>query len=148
MSRKILVILLIGIGVLILGAPEYLFIKDTTHFSMSAQVIKITGPETKIGFAAQTDELNFGKIPLGGRSTKFIDVSNQFNYPAKIRLVMSGNITPFVDLSNEEMILGPLETGQISVCFNSREMGNYSGHINIISYLPKYDIGNWVLKYR
>ncbi len=148
MSRIVLAIFLIVIAVLTLGASEYLFIKDTNHFDMSAQVIKITGPETKIGFAAQTNELNFGRLPLGGRSTKFIDVSNQFNSPAKVRLVMSGNITSFVDLSNEEMILGPLESGQISVCFNSREMGNYSGDINIISYLPKYDVGNWLLKYR
>ncbi len=132
MSRKILVILLVAIAVLTWGALEYLFIEDTTHFDMSAQVIKITGPETKIGFAAQISELNFGRLPLGGRSTKFIDVSNQFNSPAKLRLVMSGNITPFLDLSSEEMILGPLESGQISVCFNSREMGNYSGDINII----------------
>ncbi len=148
MSRKILVVLLAAIAVLMLGASDYLFIEDSNHFDMSAQTIKITGPETKIGFAAQTSELNFGRLPLGGRSTKFIDVSNQFNSPAKVKLEMRGNITSFVDLSNEEMILGPFESGQISICFNSREFGNYSGDINIISYLPKYNIGNWLLKYR
>ncbi len=147
MSGKKFIVILTLVLVLALAAPEYLFTKNMTQFNMSAQVIKISGPDTKIGFAAQTDELNFGRVPLGGRSTKFIDVSNTFNSPVKLKAHLSGNITPLVDLSEQEVLLDPKETTQIRVTFNSNAIGNYSGNINIISHIPKYSLCNWLLEY-
>lgn len=149
MSGKKFIVILTFVLVLLLAlaGPKYLFTKNITQFNMSAQVIKISGPDTKIGFAAQTDELNFGRVPLGGRSTKFIDVSNTFNSPVKLKAHLSGNITPLVDLSEQEVLLDPKETTQIRVTFNSNVIGNYSGNINIISHIPKYSLCNWLLEY-
>ena len=146
-NKFIIILTFVLVLALALVAPGYLFTKNTTQFNMSAQVIKISGPDTKIGFAAQTDELNFGRVPLGGRSTKFIDVSNTFDSPVKLKAHLSGNITPLIDLSEQEVLLGPKESTQMRVTFNSNAIGNYSGNINIISHIPKYSLCHWLLEY-
>ncbi|MFH1127228.1 MAG: hypothetical protein V1718_03930 [archaeon] len=148
MSKKILIIILFVILIAAFGGPEYLFIKETKQFNMTAEAINASGPNTKIGFAAQTYELNFGRLPLGGRSTKFIDVSNTFKSPVKIKTIIEGNIKQFIDLSDDEILLEPEKNTQLKITFNSLETGNFSGNIKIVTYVPKYNMVNGLVEYR
>ncbi len=146
-EMKYILALVLLIIVAAIAIPQYMFAKNVKQFNMTAEVMNISGKDTKIGFAAQTYELNFGRLPAAGRSTKFIDISNTYTSPAKLKTELSGNITPFIDVDNEEILLEPQEDAQIRITFNSREIGNYSGNLMITSYMPKYRVCSRLLKY-
>lgn len=134
--RILISILLIAIIIASYLSSQSSFREEKTQFNMSAQVINVTGPNTKIGFATQTYEMNFGRIPIGGKSTKFIDVSNPTNKDAKIKISFDGNITPYIHYSHEELMIDPKDSMQIKITFIAEEMGNYTGQANIITYTP------------
>lgn len=146
LRRKILVLILL-IAAIFLIANVQLFETNAKQFNMSAQAILVTSADTKIGVAAQTDELNFGRIPLGGKSTKLIDISNGFKSRAKIKMKMSGNISEYIELSENETLLGPEEIKQIRIMFNSKDAGNYTGKLEITTYLSKSGFSDPLLKY-
>lgn len=139
--------LLILIAAIFLIANGQLFETNSKQFNMSAQAILVTSADTKIGVAAQTDELNFGRIPLGGKSTKLIDISNGFKSNAKVKTKMSGEISKYVEIRENETLLGPEEAKQIRITFNSKDAGNYTGNLEITTHLSKSVFGDLLLKY-
>ncbi len=94
-----------------------------------------------IGFVVDTWNLNFGSVPAGGSSTRFMDLSNIGEREAKIIFRAYGNITPFVGFSKNNFILYPKDNITIKITFSSQSdtKGNYTGEIDRIIKMPKYN---------
>jgi len=143
MHISLIILLLVLIGFMI---PQVSFSKIESEFTMSAQSINASEFNGKIGVATQTDELNFGRLPIGSKSTKFIDISNSFSRDSKTELFVEGNISEFVSFPNE-IILAPSESEEITILFNSTQIGNYTGNFTSISYVAKNSFAEKILNY-
>jgi len=105
--------------------------------------VTYVGPEQeRIGVGVVTDpwNLNFGSVPMGGSYSRYVDLTNIGEKDAKVIFRVYGNITPFVGFSKDNFILHPKESISVKITFKSSdEVGNYTGRIDRIVKIPKYD---------
>ncbi len=93
-----------------------------------------------VGVAAQTYELNFGNVPQNITVRKFINLRNNEDIPVRICILKRGDVSPFIHISQDNLILQSNETGEIEIKFNSTEVRTYSGEIDITVRKPKYPL--------
>ncbi len=82
---------------------------QTTSFPMH---VRVTGGV--VGFNV-TSALEFGSVPVGGGSRKTITVENSFDSEKTISFRVSGEIAPWVSVSNNSFKLSPHDARNVSV---------------------------------
>lgn len=96
-----------------------------------------------LGFTS--DNLEFGIIPLGSVSKRFLTLTNNNEENYKIILKVSGNISPMVKFNKNDFILAKDENMSVTVFLDSSiglVPGNYTGEIFVISSRPKFSFLN------
>jgi hypothetical protein len=95
-----------------------------------------------LGFVTDPWNLKFGIVPGNGSYIRrYINIKNSNEKYDKIKLKVFGNISPLVNFSRNEFVLNENESAVIEVRLktDSAEYGNYSGEIDLIVKVPKYD---------
>jgi hypothetical protein len=106
--------------------------------------IEIIQPQENVNLGIATDpwNLNFGSIPGNGSYVKrYVSVTNLNEKYNKIRLKPYGNITSLLNFSKNDFTMNENESTVVEVTLNTNnaEIGNYSGEIDAIIKVPKYD---------
>ena len=86
------------------------------------------------------DNLEFGVIPCGVVSKRYVDLANDDEIDYKILLTVTGNISPMVKFNKNDFILDKGENSQVTVSLDSSlasSPGNYTGTVSVISKRPK-----------
>jgi hypothetical protein len=110
----------------------YLFL---LNISLNREVIPskfIMGKNS--GFDLTKGSLNFGKIPLGSSATRSLRISNNFNKVSRIKITSSGEISQYIEVSDNNFILYPSESKNITfTCSpkNTTKFKEYNGEIII-----------------
>jgi hypothetical protein len=122
------------------------------HFSIVRSVetlpLKVVVNRTgyDYGIAISSSELDFGEMPIEGVSRKFISVNNAGGYLAFVRFDVEGNISEFIDVSRNNILLSPGEKVLVDVKLNATRYGSYSGTLVITKLQAKNQIGQLYLK--
>jgi hypothetical protein len=139
--RLILILsLVISIGVLI-GAITYVaymrdFVSDdvlSIHTIETSVIVTANG----VGIDGNRDVLKFGKVPLGGGSTRYLDITSE--YDSVVILRVNGDISKFmtVERNNFYMNKSSLESISVTVDIPSdAKLGTYSGFVEVIFLKP------------
>ena len=106
--------------------------------------VEIIQPQENVNLGIATDpwNLNFGTIPGNGSYvSRYISVTNLKEKYNKIKLKPYGNITNLLNFSKSDFSLNENESIAVGITLNtgSTEIGNYSGEIDVIIKVPKYD---------
>jgi len=121
---------------------------ETILFRYPAEVLVIKQKnltKLNIGVSSDTDRFNFGRIILNVTPvvTKFLSVPNNGKRPVKVKIASYGNISRFIKLSENDMIVKPGENPEIRVVLNitgnKTSTGYYTGEVDINIKVPKYD---------
>jgi hypothetical protein len=126
----------------ILNYTNLLFNYKIIRYPTSAEIVPFTEKNINIGFVTDPWNLKFGNTPGNGSYiTRYIAITNLKEKYNKIKLKAYGNITPLVNFSKNNFVLNENESVAIEVNFNtdSAALGNYTGEIDIIIKVPKYD---------
>ncbi len=92
-----------------------------------------------IGFDISSKELDFGTLPGGSISRKFLHISNPSSRRARIMVEASGSISGIIDFSNSDFLMDPGASVDIraSIAPEASESGVYSGEVTIIYRQPR-----------
>ena len=101
--------------------------------------MKLDEEKVKIGVATQKYELNFGTVPHGVTVRKVIKLRNNEPRPAKIKFKACGSIKPFITFQENDVVLNPSEYREFEVSFNAGRVGNFTGAVDVIIKVPRYD---------
>lgn len=88
----------------------------------------------KPGFDLDPEALTFGRIPKNSSATRNINIYNEFNHDIYISISLSKNLLGFLSVSENNFILNPQESKNISFFINSKkesELGVYEGYVII-----------------
>ena len=91
---------------------------------------------TITGFDVNKTALTFGKIPLGSTSKRSFVVSNDYNFPIKVKIKKEGNIAKFIHFSEDDFILDIEEEKEISILAipeENMEHKEYHGILKVMS---------------
>jgi len=120
-----------------------LFSTEVIRYPANATIINTT--EIIIGFVADPWNLNFGAMPVGGSSKRFMILNNERGEEAKIRLVAKGDIEPYINFSKNGFIIGRKENTTVDIEFHGDKEGKYRGEIDIYIIRPKSILGNLLM---
>lgn len=91
------------------------------------------------------DNLEFGVMPQGSVSSRFLNMTNDDEMDYKILFIVTGNITPMVKFNKNDFVLHKDENTTITVFLDSSfasNPGNYTGEISIVSKKPRFSFLN------
>ena len=91
------------------------------------------------------DNLEFGVIPTGVVSKRFMNLANKDEVDYKVLLIVTGNISPMIKFNKNDFILQKGENVEITVFLDpslAQDLGNYTGEISVISKTPKFSFLN------
>jgi hypothetical protein len=116
---------------------------EITRYPTSVEVAPIKPEENvTVGVVVDPWNLKFGIVPAGNNfATRFVDLANLREKPAKVMFYVYGNISPFVNFSRSELLLeaGRNVTVEVKFYASRATIGNYTGEIQVVVQRPKYD---------
>jgi len=137
-----IIIIFLSIGILI-GVVSYTSYK-LNNITYNPKIISIRTINTSVnivqygaGLNGDSDALKFGKVPLDGSATRYLNITTSNN--ALIKIEISGNITRFLSVNENNFILAENTSEMVSFQLeapNNTTTGNYSGTIKIIFLKP------------
>lgn len=134
-QHKILIACLIIICAVLIGVSIYLSsLKpiDFKEFDVSFKVDKTVSA----GFDVSTDALRFGSINPGGGGKREVIITNNYDFPLEIKVLLSENLQGLVS-SDTGVVAMPDENVSIAVKLaipGDMEDGNYMGKIRFEMY--------------
>lgn len=115
------------------------FEEEKVQYDMKLAVME----NVTVGISSDTFELNFGRIPLNGTSTKYISINYNSTTPAKVVLETKGNISKFLILEKNNFIIEKNE--RFGILANGTEYGNYTGTLTIKVKKPRNQLSRLLL---
>ncbi|MBI4895558.1 MAG: hypothetical protein HY831_03630 [Candidatus Aenigmarchaeota archaeon] len=115
------------------------FEEETVKYDMKLSVME----NVTLGISNDNFELNFGRIPLNGKSTKFVSISYNSTTPSKIHLETTGNISKFIILEKNDFIIE--KSDKFGIIANGTEYGNYTGTLIINIKKPRNQLSRLIL---
>ena len=87
-----------------------------------------------VGISVDKDKIHFGAVPKGGVSRKMIFLYNNDTYGKLVTAKISGNIKPWIVLSDYKFKLSPGENKTLNITLSvpkNAGYGNYTGILNL-----------------
>jgi len=81
----------------------------------------VTVSKLKVGIDTSTEGVVFGKVPFGGTGKRFVNLNNTKEFPQRVEFFVTGNISDFVFMSENNFTINPSETKTIDASFISVE---------------------------
>ncbi len=101
-------------------------------------VVKISDTN-KVGVNPSTDKLDYGDLPKGKTSTRFITIENNGSMASYIKIVKTGSIGELITLSKNDFELKPKEKEKLELTLSlpiSADLEEYKGEV-IVFKIPK-----------
>jgi hypothetical protein len=117
-------------------AQGILFDKELTVYPASVEVLDPNSQE--VGISGGTQVLNFGSVPKGGASEKFISINNTRETKIQAMIIVSG--LPMVKALESKVSLSPGQNMTIGIVANATDdigVGNYTGALGVFVLIPK-----------
>jgi len=132
---------LIGTTPFILEETSLEFYEET--YESNITILNDTGNNTSVGINSDRN-LDFGYVPEGVNSTKFLNVSTKKKSIMNVR--STGNISKLLEYEDRAYFEG---YKQVNIEAQGRETGNYTGNITLSFQIPENQVGTkWLdLKY-
>ena len=141
MKKKI-----VSIGIIILAITIIVIIATQTNsnivnYKLKANVTKlrINNSQLLLGISNDQAEFNFGIVPENISVKKVLNLRNNENSDSIIKISIIGNISDYIKVEEENLILKSKENKQIVVTFNATNIGYYTGNMKIYITVPKYE---------
>ncbi|NOZ81126.1 MAG: hypothetical protein GXP63_05630 [DPANN group archaeon] len=133
MRRRTLVLLMIAVFLLAVSATflfytEYVF---QEKWEIPAQVTV----DNRSGFQHDKAKMLFGNIEPGNFGKRFLNVSQNKEFPMDVKIGMRGDLSSWVQVSPEEFVLDPGQQVKVSFAITvpkDTPLGNYTGTANIV----------------
>jgi len=119
-----------------------LFNYKVIRYPTGAEIVNTATENIDVGVVTDPWNLKFGTIPGNNSYVKrYVGVTNLKEKYNKVKLKVYGNITPLVNFSKNDFVLDENESTVVEVNFHtdSAEFGNYTGEIDLVIKVPKYD---------
>ncbi|HLC87023.1 MAG TPA: hypothetical protein VJH65_01970 [Candidatus Nanoarchaeia archaeon] len=124
------------LSVLVLLFSVYLsreIIIDKSEIFVSVEVANVSG------FDLNTSALTFGKLVPGAKSSRKIEIKNNYNFPIVVEFDSEGNINEL--LGYDKLIyINPNEAKEAGFIINTYLNTTQGVYIGIVSYVIKKDI--------
>lgn len=140
MERKykltIIFLVIILIGIFSIDFYSKSSIKEIRVIGMN---VSISPKQHIIGMNPTGELLHFGSIPRGGIGKRNITIEHNYSFPIKVEIKITGNITPFVAVSENDFLLQPREFKQVRVRVqptNEAKTSAYVGNLTILFRKP------------
>jgi len=101
--------------------------------------LRINNSKLLLGISNDPTEFNFGVVPENVTVRKILNLKNNENFDSVIKISISGNISKYIKLENNDFILKSKENKQLMVTFNAARIGYYTGEMEIYLITPKYE---------
>jgi hypothetical protein len=125
----------------ILNYSNLFFTYKIIKYPTNVEIVSPLKGNVTLGFVTDPWNLNFGIVPGNGSYVKrFISVTNLKEKYNKIKLKTYGNITLLVNFSKNDFVLNESAAIEVNLYTDTAEFGNYSGEIDVIIKVPKYDL--------
>jgi hypothetical protein len=129
---------------------DLFFSYEITKYPSNVEIIPAQYEKQKLKIGIVTDKwnLNFGIIPVSGRETRHLDISNHEKNDFRVNLNVYGNIKQMISFSKNDFILPPNKSISINIFLNTTEKtipGNYTGEIDVIIKKPNSKSLSWIL---
>ncbi len=133
----------------------FLIVAFTVSFDLSVarstssldMKVVVNRTDYNYGVSITSNELDFGEMPLGGVSRKFLSISNNGRYLALVNFRTEGNISDFIELDMNDILLSPSSGAEVTVKLNATNRGVYSGKLVITMMQAKNRLGVFYLKH-
>lgn len=119
----------------------WIFSEEITRYPSKIEVLENL---TKIGVSTDIDKIDFGRIAMGMKVRKVINVYNKNPFKVKVHIKPYGNISHVINTTNS-FILNSFEGKNVSIEATGKEVGSFSGEISVIVRKPKFDWLIWIL---
>jgi len=122
----LVLILILGVAATIIVYYNY-YLMNYIELSSSLNI-----SNSSVGLNTNTKVLAFGKVPLGGGSTRYFTLSTQKR--ALIRIVPTGDIKQFISFSDNNFILEPGQQKRVLASVDipdNATLGGYTGKVKI-----------------
>jgi len=126
----------------VLNYSNLLFNYKIIRYPTSVEITPFSGGNINLGVVGDLWNLKFGIIPGNNSYVKrYVGITNLEEKYNKVTLKAYGNISPLVNFSRNNFVLNENETSAIEVNLytDDKEVGNYTGEIDVIIKVPKYD---------
>lgn len=122
-------------------SESYLFYTKLDRIPMRGNITPfiMVNKTLPIGIAAQTDEFNWGRVPEGVEVVKFLEIGNRRGRDGKVNIMVYGDIRPYIKVGSEEFIIKNGTKEEIQISFEGNASGSYSGEVDVLVRIPKYD---------
>lgn len=132
-------------------ASDFFYDYEINRYPSKAEVGVLNPAETIIGLDVDPDKLNFGAVPVSGSYSKRTVNLTSRGKDTRIFIDVHGGIKPFVRVDNTGFVLKRDQKVTLGVGFYTKnnnayaQIGNYSGEIDIVIQIPKFDFiyGLW-----
>jgi len=127
----------------------FFFVYETVKYPSNVEIIKLE-KKSNITLGMTTDpwNLNFGVIPIGIESRRFINLANRKEEIYKVEIQIYGNISPMVDFDKNNFILRKDDEVKVTALLNStlsKGTGKFMGEIDILSKRARMPFFNVIL---
>jgi hypothetical protein len=122
---------------------DLFFVYETVMYPSNVEIIKLGKDRSNIsvGITGEPWNLNFGFVPIGVESRRFINLANYKEEKYKVEIQAYGNISPIISFDKNNFVLNKGDELKITVLLNSTlstKTGNFTGEIDIVSKGAKF----------
>lgn len=125
------------VWVLIAVAMIFYFIGSYLIVGVKVEPMKGSLSERNLFFEVDKKNVTFGDVPLGYQMDRRTDVNNEFDFPVKVYLYSSGEMSKFVKILPNRLYLNPGETKKINIYFQhntlNERLGKYEGKLIVVT---------------
>lgn len=122
---------------------------ETVKYPSNVEIIKLENKSNiTLGMTNDPWNLNFGVIPVGIESQRFVNIANKNEEIYKVEIHVYGNISPMVSFDKNNFILRKGDEVKVTVLLNStlsKETGKFMGEIDIVSIRVRIPFFNVIL---
>jgi len=118
------------------------FVYETINYPTNVRIIKLENKSNiTVGIVGDPWNLNFGFVPIGIESRRFINLANYKEQNYRVEIKAYGNISPMISFDKSNIILHKGDELKVTVLLNSTlspKIGNFTGEIDIVSKGAKF----------
>jgi len=125
------------------------FVYETVKYPSNVEIIKLENKSNiTLGITGEPWNLNFGVIPVGIESRRFINLANKNEEIFRVEIYLYGNISPMVSFDRNNFILRKGDEVKVTALLNSTlsgGTGKFMGEIDIVSRRARIPFFNVIL---
>ncbi|MDI6826313.1 MAG: hypothetical protein QMD36_03945 [Candidatus Aenigmarchaeota archaeon] len=128
---------------------DLFFVYEIVKYPSNVEIIESEKKSNiTLGMTGDPWNLNFGIIPIGTESRRFMNLANKKEEIYKVEIYVYGNISPMVSFDRNNFILRKGDEVKVTALLNStlsKGAGKFMGEIDIVSKRARIPFLNVIL---